>query len=164
VDNILNITGRIVFDPDNVTRKHNRQADWKRVAMVMFEGDMAYYYAWFIERRYGIKLNHPIRGAHITFVNDSIREIKGGNKVWEEVRSKWDGKEIEVSLNLDARTNVEYWWLRASSNSFDEIRTELGLGEPYFSYHMTIGFPNERNIEQSEYIHNLILKFGDDYN
>ena len=73
-------------------------------------------------------------------------------------------KEIEFSLNLDERTNVEYWWLRASSESFNIIREELGLGEPYFSYHMTIGFPNERNIEQSEYIHNLILKFGDDYN
>jgi hypothetical protein len=164
VDNILNITGRIVFDPDNVTRKHNRQADWKRIAMVVFEDDTAEYYSWFIKRRYGITLNKPLRGPHITFVNDSVREINGGDKVWEEVRKKWDGKEIEVTLNLDVRTNIEYWWLRASSESFNFVREELGIGEPYFSYHMTIGFPNERNIEQSEYIHNLIMKFGGEYN
>ena len=156
--------GKIVFDVPNVTRKHNRQSDWKRIAMVMFEGDMAYYYAWFIERRYGIKLNHPIRGAHVTFVNDSIKGVDGGDVKWEEVRKKWDGKEIEVTLNLDARTNVEYWWLRASSESFSIIREELGIGEPYFSYHMTVGFLNERNMEQSKYIHDLILKFGGEYN
>lgn len=156
--------GKIVFDVPNVTRKHNRQSDWKRIAMVMFEGDMAYYYAWFIERRYGIRLNHPIRGAHVTFVNDSIKGVDGGDVKWEEVRKKWDGKEIEVTLNLDARTNVEYWWLITSSESFNIIREELGIGEPYFSYHMTIGFLNERNMEQSKYIHDLILKFGGEYN
>jgi len=160
----ITIKGKIVFDVPNVTRKHNRQADWKRIAMVVFEDDMTEYYSWFIKRRYNITLNKPLRGAHITFVNDSVREIKGGDKVWEMVRKKWDGQEIEVTLNVDARTNVEYWWLRASSKTFDDVRTELGLGEPYFSYHMTVGFPNERNIEQSEYIHNLILKFGGEYN
>lgn len=156
--------GKIVFDVPNVTRKHNRQSDWKRIAMVMFEGDMAYYYAWFIERRYGIKLNHPIRGAHVTFVSDSVKGVDGGDVKWEEVRKKWDGKEIDVTLNLDARTNVEYWWLRASSESFSIIREELGIGEPYFSYHMTVGFLNERNMGQSKYIHDLILKFGGEYN
>jgi hypothetical protein len=160
----ITIRGKIVFDVPNVTRKHNRQADWKRIAMVVFEDDTAEYYSWFIKRRYGITLNKPLRGPHITFVNDSVREINGGDKAWEEVRKKWDSKEIEVTLNLDVRTNIEYWWLRASSESFNFVREELGIGEPYFSYHMTIGFPNERNIEQSEYIHNLIMKFGGEYN
>ena len=160
----ITIKGKIVFDVPNVTRKHNRQADWKRIAMVVFDDDMPEYYSWFIKRRYNITLNKPLRGAHITFINDSVREIKGGDKVWEQVREKWNNQEIEVTLNVDVRTNVEYWWLRASSKTFDEVRTELGLGEPYFSYHMTVGFPNERNIEQSEYIHDLILKFGGEYN
>ena len=155
---LIRIKGKIVFDPPNFTSKHNKQASWKRIAIVSFDGEMAEYYAWFIERRYNLVLNRPLRGAHITFVNDSIREIKGGNEAWEEVKKRWDGKEIDVSLNLDVRTNAEYWWLRASSNSFDEVRTELGLGEPYFSYHTTIGFPNERNIEHSNYIHGLIKK------
>ena len=74
----LVIKGKIIFDPDNVTRKHNRQVDWKRVAMVKFDGEMAEYYAWFIERRYNLTLNRPLRGAHVTFVNDSIKEIRGG--------------------------------------------------------------------------------------
>lgn len=164
MNNAVNIKGKIIFDPDNKTRKHNRQSDWKRVAMVMFEDDMAEYYAWFILKRYNVKLNKPLRGAHVTFISDSVQGIEGGNVVWEEIRKKYDGTEIEVTLNLDVRTNGEHWWLRTSSKDFDSIRTELGLGQPYFNYHMTIGFANERNIFHSEYIHGLIVKFGKEYN
>lgn len=164
MNNSVNIKGKVIFDPDNKTRKHNRQADWKRVAMVMFEGDMAEYYAWFISKRYNITLNKPIRGAHVTFISDSVREINGGDVKWEEIRKKYDSTEIEVTLNLDARTNGEHWWLRTSSKDFDNIRAELGLGQPYFNYHMTLGFTNERNIFHSEYIHGLIVKFGKEYN
>jgi len=154
----LILKGRIVFNPSNVTRKHDKQKDWKRIAMVKFDGEMTEYYSWFIERKYGITLNRPLRGAHITFINDAIRDIKGGDKAWEEVKSRWDGKEIDVIIDTDARTNSEYWWLMADSGYFKVIRSELGLGDPYFNYHMTIGYPNERNIEQSNYIHNLIKK------
>lgn len=154
----LVIKGKIIFDPDNVTRKHNRQADWKRVAMVKFDGEMAEYYAWFIERRYNLTLNRPLRGAHVTFVNDSIKEIRGGDRKWEEVKKKWDGKEINVILNPDVRTNGSYWWLKTESESFDIIRYELGLGAPYFNYHMTVGLPNEKNLSHSEYIHALLTK------
>lgn len=154
----LVIKGKIIFDPDNVTRKHNRQADWKRVAMVKFDGEMAEYYAWFIERRYNLTLNRPLRGTHVTFVNDSIKEIRGGDRKWEEVKKKWDGKEINVILNPDVRTNGSHWWLKVESESFNVIRQELGLGKPFFNYHMTVGLANERNLSHSEYIHTLLTK------
>lgn len=161
----LVIKGKIVFDPDNVTRKHSRQADWKRVAMVKFDGDMAEYYAWFIGRRYGLTLNRPLRGAHVTFVNDSIKEIKGGERKWEEVRAKWDGKEIDVIINTDVRTNGEHWWMKADQTpEFWQIREELGLGRPFWGLHMTIGYSNSKNIEHSEYIHKLVKKYGGNYN
>jgi len=159
------LKGKIIFDPENRTRKHNRQSDWKRVAIVAFEGDMNHYYAWFVQRRYGIELNSThIRGSHVTFINDAIREISGGDVNWDLVRERWDGKEISINLNPDVRTNGKYWWLSAKSRSFDKIRKELGMGKPYFDYHMTIGSANERNIDQSRYIHKLIEEFGIDYN
>ena len=167
----LVLKGKIVFDPENRTRKHNRQADWKRIAMVHFEGDMAEYYSWFIERRYNLKLNKPLRGAHITFINDSTKDltknftipIETVNDMWSTLRDKWDGKEIEITLNLNVRTNGEHWWLRATSPQFEELRSEIGLGRPFFNYHMTIGYANERNIEHSQYIVGLIDKFGGEY-
>ena len=170
MENLI-LKGKIVFDPENRTKKHNRQADWKRIAMVHFEGEMVEYYSWFIERRYGLKLNKPLRGSHITFINDSTRDltknftipIETVNDRWSELRDKWDGKEIEVAINLDVRSNSEHWWFRVGSPYFEEIRGEIGLGRPFFNYHMTIGYANERNIEHSNYIIELINKFGGIY-
>ncbi len=167
----LKIKGKIIFDPENRTKKHNRQSDWKRIAMVHFEGDMCDYYAWFIEKRYNLKLNKPLRGSHITFINYSTKDltknltipIETVNDNWSKLRDKWDGKEIEVTLNLNVFSNGEHWWLTATSKNFGKIRSEIGLGEPFFNYHMTIGYANERNIENSEYIVGLITKFGNNY-
>lgn len=39
--NIIKVKGKIKFDPENKTNKHNNQATWKRVAMVLIEGELA---------------------------------------------------------------------------------------------------------------------------
>ena len=98
---LITLTGTIHFDPINKTKKHELQADWKRMALVLFDGNICQYYAWFIEKRYSIVLNKPLRGAHISFINDSIRDIKLGTGIvndeeveilWESVKNKWDNK------------------------------------------------------------------------
>jgi hypothetical protein len=45
-----------------------------------------------------------------------------------------------------------------------DIRSELGLGKPYFGMHLTIGYANEKNLEHSKYIHGLVTKYGGGYN
>lgn len=80
---------------------------------------------------------------------------------WEEVKKKWDGKEIEIVLDLDPRTNSEHWWLNIPHEERGElqsIRDELGLDRPYFGMHMSLGYANEKNIHHSRYIHDLIKK------
>ena len=71
------------------------------------------------------------------------------------------------------RTDGEFWWLNTVSNEeLMAIRSELGLGDPFFRYHMTIGSAvnfrsesaSENNAikamgmheEHSRYIHGLI--------
>lgn len=126
--------------------------------MLMLDGDMHLYYGWFIKRRYGIELNRPLRGSHVTFVNDKMKD----DVLWNKVRDKWNGKEISIQLDVNAKTNSDYWWLKVVDGEgkqyFDKVRKELGLGEPFFSYHMTIGWANEKNIDQSRYIHGLLKK------
>jgi len=100
--------------------------------MVFFEGDVAEYYAWFIKKRYNLILNKPLRGAHISFINDST-----------------------------PKTNDEHWWLNIPHEEREQlqsIREELGLGRPYFGMHMSIGYVNEKNLPHSKYIHDLIKK------
>lgn len=166
MDKLL-LTGRIEFEPENVTKKHHLQASWKHVAMVLFEGDVTEYYAWFINKRYNLVLNRPLRGGHISFINDSFKEMSLNgkrsmeevNQVWNQVKKKWDGVEVPVVLNLEPRTDDKYWWLGVSHEHRDQlhgIRAELGLGKPFWGLHMTIGYANEKNVEHSKYIHKLI--------
>lgn len=135
--------------------------------MVFIEGDITEYYAWFIQKRYSIVLNKPLRGAHISFINDSFRDLSLNGKrskaevdrAWATVKEKWDGKKIPIMLDLNPKTDDKYWWLNIHKEYRDKlegIRAELGLGKPFFGLHMTIGYTNERNIEHSKYIHNLI--------
>ena len=73
--NTIKLIGRIHFDPPNKTSKHINQSSWKRVAMVMLEGDICEYYSWFINKRYNLPLNRLLRKAHITFINDSYKDL-----------------------------------------------------------------------------------------
>lgn len=164
-DNIMILTGTIIFDPKDVTRKHKSQASWKCVAMVSFEPKIKIisegicgYYAWFINKRYNLTLNPPLRGAHVTFINDRESDVTGG---WNEIKNNYHGKKIEIVLNLEPRSDGQHWWLRVPHGLNSEvldIRTKLGLNSPYFNLHMTIGHANNRNIEHSEYILNCINK------
>src|ERR1035438_6563809 len=111
--------GRILFEPENKTKKHDSQSSWKKMALVIIEGELTEYYSWFVQKRYSLTLNKPLRGAHISFINDSVkdmsldgqRSIVEVDALWEEVKKKWDGKKIQVILDLDPRTDGRTWWL-----------------------------------------------------
>jgi len=165
----ITLQGKIVFEPENRTKKHNSQSSWKRMAMVNFSGDITEYYAWFIQRRYNLVLNKPLRGSHISFINDSMKELscndtKTAEEIdssWELVKNKWDKQIIPVVLDLDVKFGKQHWWLQVPQEDREllhGIRSELGLGRPYWGLHMTIGHANEKNIEHSDYIQRLIQK------
>jgi len=167
MNNKVTLMGKIGFEPVNYTKKHSMQASWKRVAMVFIDGDVTEYYSWFLKKRYNLTLNKPIRGAHISFINDSLKDMSNNglksleevDKVWNNVKNKWDGVEIPIMLSLEPKTSDKHWWLNIPHDYRDrlhEIRAEVGLGRPTFGLHMTIGLANEKNIEHSKYIHTLI--------
>lgn len=180
--NYITYKGIIHFDPVDKTKKHKFQSNWKRMALVMIDGELSEYYAWFLKKRYNLILNKPLRGAHVSFVNDSVNDMMKGlncseeeaELIWEQVKKKWDGVEIEICLDLDitgsenknAKDYGKHWWLRIPQEKREklhDIRKELGLGRPFFGLHMSIGYANERNIEHSTYIINLINDYGKEY-
>ena len=164
--NTITLKGRILFNPTDKTKKHIAQSSWKIIAMIMFTGDVSEYYAWFIKKRYLLDLNKPLRGAHISFINDKISNIDAEDdearlKRWEWLSKKWNGKEIEVVLNVDARTNGKHWWLNIPEENrvgIHDIRNEIGLGRPNFGLHMSLGYANEKSIEHSQYIHEVLKR------
>jgi len=167
--NYIKILGKIEFDPINRTKKHSKQSSWKKMAMIIFEGDVAEYYSYFIFKRYGLKLNRPLRNSHISFINDSYNDIKKGSQLisdndvdilWNNVKKKWNNQKIEVTLNISPETNGEHWWLKIPHKErkiIDSIRNELYLDKPYFGYHLSIGYAANINLKHSQYIHQLLL-------
>lgn len=164
----IKLTGTLIFDPEDKTKKHVSQSSWKKVAMIQFESSaqtngICSYYSWFIEKRYNLKLNKPLRGAHVTVINDRQSEMNGK---WSEVKSLHHGKKVTVTIDLDARTDAKHWWLRVPNElnpDLQGIRNLLGLGAPFYAFHLTLGMANEKNIEHSKYIHGLINKFKGSY-
>ena len=71
------ITGKIQFDPDDLTTKHREQSSWKHhVIALIDEPDLCSYHNWYIQRRFNLKLNEPIRGSHFTIVNDRLSDFE----------------------------------------------------------------------------------------
>lgn len=161
INNIIKYTGYFEFDPENVTNKHKNQSSWKKVAFVVFGEDLSEYYSWFIYKRYNLKLNKLLRLPHVSFINDALDNFKLLDR-WDNIKEKYNNKPIELIVNVDVRTNGDHWWLNIADESrmeLNKIRTELGLDNPYFGLHLSVGRANSNNRKHSHYIHNL-LKSG----
>lgn len=154
---MFEIKGKIEFDPINFTKKHNLQSSWKKTAMVKFEDDMSNYYAWFLKSRFGLYLNKPIRGTHFTIINDIV-----DNDLYSQARDVFNGKEISIFYDpsLIRSNDKGHWWIKAHSTDAQNIRNSMGLGDPYFGYHITIGLASSPiQLLQSRYITKICMEF-----
>jgi len=164
ITEIISLKGTIYFDVPDKTNKHKYQTSWKKMAMVMFNDDVTEYYAWFIKKRFGVELSNPLRGGHISFINDSIDEMtkhcdtKSERKaLWEKVKKKYHKKNITVTLSLKPHIETPHWWFivpHSDRGELQAIREELGfvnkktgLSKPYFGMHMTIGYAVNKKSE-----------------
>ena len=157
------LSGRITFDPIDLTKKHVEQSEWKNSAIVLIDNDdFCEYYAWFINIRYRIYPLKPLRGLHFTIINDKVLD----NEKYLEAKEKYNNTIVEIEYSIDPRTDGKHWWLNAKSEDAEAIRISCGLEpKPYWGFHITIGrVHGERRIEHSNYIHDLIKKYGNEYN
>ncbi len=145
---LFKVRGILNFSPEDKTKKHKSQSSWKRTAMINTNCDLSEYYAWFIKKRFNLELNKPLRGTHVTIISDIVDET-----IFAEASKFFNGKEIDFYLETEPRTDSKHWWLRVYCQDAENIRESIGLSrEPYFSFHLTIGYANEKNITHSEYI------------
>jgi len=157
----IKLTGRIFFDPDNKTKKHNKQSSWKRTAMIIINDDLPEYYAWFVKARYGLELNTPLRGNHVTIINDRINTPEL-TKNFEAIKEKYHGTLVTFYYDVNVRTNAAHWWLKVNCPEGQSIRNEAGLGDPFYGFHLSIGLVPEDSgrREHSEYILRCIKAYG----
>ena len=155
---MFKIKGKIVFDPTNYTKKHNKQSSWKKTVIVIFNDDLADYYSWFIKTRFNLNLNKPLRGSHFTIINDGDID----ETLYNQCKELFDGKEITVEYDptLIRANEKGHWWLKAYCQDAINIRNIMNLGDPYFGYHITIGRAAHLELEHSEYIRKQCIKFN----
>lgn len=154
---MFEIKGKIVFDPIDITKKHHNQSVWKKVVMVEFNDDTTLYYAWFLEKRFNLKLNKPVRGTHFTIINDIVDD-----NIYLQAKELFNNTEITVQYNpQDIRSNDNgHWWLKAYSDEAQNIRDFMHLGKPYFGFHITIGLATHLQLEHSKYITSQCIRYN----
>jgi hypothetical protein len=152
---LIKLKGKLNFYPENVSKKHLLQSEWKKVAVISLDCDVEEYYAWFLAKRFGIKFNKNLRGAHITIISDKVNFDK-----YDEIAKIYQDTYIDFYHELEPRTNTKHWWLRVHSPQAEDIRELMGLSRtPYFGFHLTIGYINEFNLEHSKYIFETVKLF-----
>lgn len=157
------ISGKITFDPIDLTKKHVKQSEWKSSAIVLIDNiDFCKYYCWFIKKRYNLELQMPLRGLHFTVINDKVSD----KKKYDHAKDLYNNKIINLKYSIDPRTDKYHWWLGVESKDAEEIRTICGLEpKPFWGFHLTVGRADgDLRLEHSTYIHNLIKKFGGSFN
>ena len=157
------IQGKVVFDPEILTHKHNLQSEWKKnVIVIVNEPDFCNYFGWFIKKRYNLKIVEPLRGVHLTIVNDRLSDgVCASELKYNRSKQLFNNKTIDIQYNTDVRTDGKYWWFKAKSNEAILIRQHIGLNPiSYFDFHITVGRVEGREFEKEHgrYIHNLIKK------
>lgn len=154
---MIEVKGRLNFSVADVTRKHKNQSAWKRTAIIQTGCDLDKYYSWILKKRFSLDLNKNLRGTHVTIISDRMNM-----EVFNQGKSIFDKKEISFFFDpKNVKSNGKHWWIDVDCPDAENIRESMGLTRiPYFGFHLTIGHANELNILHSEYILNLIKKFG----
>lgn len=147
--------GKLLFNPPDLTNKHQLQSEWKRVSMILTDCDIDKYYAWFLNKRFSLNLNKNIRGSHITIISEKMED----DSHFQELAKIMDGRKITFYYENEPQTNGEHWWLRVYSNEIEAIRESIGLDKyPYFGLHLTIGHASNKYLEHSNYINDVCTR------
>lgn len=153
---LIKVKCEIQFDPQDVTKKHKKQSLWKKIVIAKIKGDWSEYYAWFIKKRFNLELNRPLRGAHITLINDSLRDIGDNIKKWDWFKKTWNGMEIEIELDTSPRNdynNSRRFKLNEVKNGvWTVIKTdlnELNIGEE---------ITKKNNFKEKKYENTLVAR------
>jgi len=91
------------------------------------------------------KLSRPLCNVHITIIR---KENVEQHLLW----GKYEGELITFEYSSPVDNNGYYYWLKAYSPRFDEIRKELGLTKPpLVPYHVTFGHNQDCDMEKIIY-------------
>ena len=142
-------SGEIFFYP----KKYSNKA-W---AILNSEIGIVEYYQYWMLKFYGVKLQKPKHGAHIT----CIREEQIADEVYDTKWTKYQDKAIIFEYSNKIETNGEHFWLPIICEELYDIREEMGLvRKSEFGLHLTIGRLTENDAKWFTLNHFNKSKYG----
>ena len=146
--------GKIVFDP--LPLSGNAEKMFKPFwVIVTVDGDIDKLYSFFIQQTYGIRIQRPAWGPHISI----SRGEEVNKELWEKFKMEFNNKEIEFEYEVDVKTNGAHHWLRVKCDELKDLREKLGLQrDGKWGLHLTLGMPIPLHLEHSYCIYRELLK------
>lgn len=141
---LVTIKGRLkVFPKDRDRLRKKKKPNEEQTIVVNVSNDFSHYYANFLKKEFGLLLEPPPFGSHVT-VNNGIEEIKDLDSKLEYLKSLND-KVITLTYDPKIYRHWEFFAVHVYSNDLNNIRRKLGLS-PKRSFHITIGkvHPNSK--------------------
>lgn len=132
-DDYLEVDGVLRYNPKRDKLKKTRSAD-DFFLIIDFPNDIGEYYRHWVKKRFGLFLNPPAYGCHITVLDGRTPVSKEYLKHWK----KYDKQSIKIQYSPDIYQHWKFWCLPIVSNDVIMIRNELGFFEDK-PLHVTIG-------------------------
>lgn len=132
--NWVKAKGKLVYEPERPgIKKESRNTPWWII--VEFKGgQMSDYYSWWMKKLYGVPLQKPVWGNHVTIL-DGRKEV---DPKYRHVWKKYNGQIIDFEYNVALEQHWKFISLPVRCEFFDVIRKELGFFNSH-PYHMTVG-------------------------
>ncbi|MEO1269749.1 MAG: hypothetical protein AAFX99_16810 [Myxococcota bacterium] len=129
---IVHLEGTLDFDPRDLSGAQG--APWWLI--VRTQDEPRRYCAWWVETVYGVRLQRPRWGSHISVIR-GLQPPPRRRQDW----GKRNGERVVFTAALDGLTcHRGTWWLPVRCPRLERVRIELGLDPtPTIPLHWTLG-------------------------
>lgn len=156
--NLIKAKGFVeVFPKDRSCLKVKKKAHEEQTIVVQVDNDFSLLYASFLMKKFGVMIERPSFGTHIT-VNNGRFEIQGLD-LKKDYLNSLNGKEVEFEYNPEVYLYWEFFAVKVYSKELDQIRVNLGL-PPMEFFHITIGKIHPFSKKESSLNREICLNLG----
>ncbi len=126
----------MIYDPPRPGMKRVRPGSF---LIAEVDNGIASYYRWWVNKRYGLALQHTAWKPHITIVDGKRPLTDAQMKLWK----KYQHLVIDFEYSVEMEQQWKFWVLPVRSQKLSEIRAEFGFDthKPY-PFHITFGRMN----------------------
>jgi hypothetical protein len=129
-NDLFKVTGKLVYEPSRPNMR--KQYKLKTLVLNLVYDDLANLYRFFVKQKYGIHLDPPMWGNHITVIRGDEKPPR------PELWKAYEGEFMDIEISPHIYKTRNFWTLPVKSKRLHDIRKELGF-KNYHEMHLTIG-------------------------